>query len=353
MPLSTDLPTTKADGDANHTAGHNATNARVNEACTAVNLLPTTADVTAAVAAHEADTTSVHGIADTSALETTTGSAAKVSTHAAASDPHGDRAAAAAALAAHEADTTSVHGIADTAALATTAAVAAGYQPLDSGLTTIAGLTATTDSFLQAKGSAWAARTVAQVKTDLAISGDVSTFSANALTLGESTLPRLQVTSTSSATGTGNLRLTYFTAQKTETTTQVRVISGGTAAAATPTLVRIGLYLIDGSDGGTLVASTVSDTALFAATNTVYTRSWSTPYAKVAGQRYALSVLVVTGAAAPTLAGHAALASAAGEVTTVAPRLSATFSGQTDLPASFATGSLAVSGNLHYAAILP
>ena len=41
------------------------------------------------------------------------------------------------------------------------------WQPLDSDLTTIAGLTATTDNFLQAKGSAWASRTIAQVKTDL------------------------------------------------------------------------------------------------------------------------------------------------------------------------------------------
>jgi Protein of unknown function (DUF2793) len=44
-------------------------------------------------------------------------------------------------------------------------------QPLDSDLTTIAGLTATTDSFLQAKAGAWAARTIAQVKTDLGLSG--------------------------------------------------------------------------------------------------------------------------------------------------------------------------------------
>lgn len=43
------------------------------------------------------------------------------------------------------------------------------YQPLDSDLTTIAGLTATTDNFIQSKSSAWASRTVAQVKTDLSI----------------------------------------------------------------------------------------------------------------------------------------------------------------------------------------
>jgi hypothetical protein len=48
------------------------------------------------------------------------------------------------------------------------------YQPLDSDLTTIAGLTATTDNFLQAKSSAWASRTVAQVTTDLQGTGLVA-----------------------------------------------------------------------------------------------------------------------------------------------------------------------------------
>jgi hypothetical protein len=40
-------------------------------------------------------------------------------------------------------------------------------QPLDSDLTTISGLTATTDNFIQAKSSAWASRTPAQVAADL------------------------------------------------------------------------------------------------------------------------------------------------------------------------------------------
>ncbi len=44
-----------------------------------------------------------------------------------------------------------------------------GKQPLDSDLTTIAGLTATTDNFMQAKSSAWASRTVAQVAADLKV----------------------------------------------------------------------------------------------------------------------------------------------------------------------------------------
>lgn len=96
------------------------------------------ADATAKVAAHAADSTDIHGIPDTAALETQIGSqskattaqsaattaaagdaTAKVTAHTTASDPHGDRAAAGSALATHEADTTSIHGIANTAALET------------------------------------------------------------------------------------------------------------------------------------------------------------------------------------------------------------------------------------------
>ena len=70
----------------------------------------------------------------------------------------------------------------------------AGYgiadgQPLDADLMTIAGLTATTDNFLQAKAGAWASRTVAQVKTDLGLTGTNS---------GDQT-----ITLTGAVTGTG------------------------------------------------------------------------------------------------------------------------------------------------------
>ena len=44
-----------------------------------------------------------------------------------------------------------------------------GKQPLDSDLTTISGLTATTDNFLVSVASAWASRTPSQAKTTLAI----------------------------------------------------------------------------------------------------------------------------------------------------------------------------------------
>lgn len=54
----------------------------------------------------------------------------------------------------------------------------AAKQPLDADLTTIAGLTATTDNFMVAVASAWASRTVAQVKTTLALNNVNNTTDA-------------------------------------------------------------------------------------------------------------------------------------------------------------------------------
>jgi hypothetical protein len=177
-----------------------------------------------------------------------------------------------------------------------------------------------------------------------------TTVSANLLTTGEETFPRDFIAALTLGTNTGTLRLSYLTARKSETTTQIRVLSGSTSAAATPTLVRIGLFSIAGNGDGTLVAATTSDTALFAAANTRYTKSWASSYAKVAGQRYAVGILVVTSATAPSLAGVGA-----GNSTELAddPRLTASIASQTDLPASFTAASLAVSGTRFYAALLP
>lgn len=56
----------------------------------------------------------------------------------------------------------------------------AAKQPLDADLTTIAGLTATTDNFIVSVASAWASRTPAQVKTTLAIAeSDVANLTSD------------------------------------------------------------------------------------------------------------------------------------------------------------------------------
>lgn len=73
--------------------------------------------------------------------------AAAVAAHSAASDPHGDRAYTAGAVSAHEADTTNVHGIADTSALLDTGDIGVSVQ----GYSAV--LAATTASFTTADES--------------------------------------------------------------------------------------------------------------------------------------------------------------------------------------------------------
>lgn len=72
-----------------------------------------------------------------------------------------------------------------------------GKQPLDSDLTTIAGLTHADDTILQTKAGAWTARTPAQVKTDLGLA-TVATSGAYTDLSGKPAIP----TSYSDLTGT-------------------------------------------------------------------------------------------------------------------------------------------------------
>lgn len=174
-----------------------------------------------------------------------------------------------------------------------------------------------------------------------------------ALAGGDETTARELATSNTGPSTSTSMRLTYFTARRSETTTQVRTFSGTNAAGATPTLCRIGLYLIDASDNATLVASTANDTALWAATNTAYVRSWSTPYAKIAGQRYALGLLVVTGATAPSWPSTLSVASGLTAEMAQLPRLGGVLPTQSDLPGSFLNASVTSSAIRYYGVILP
>ena len=150
----------------------------------------------------------------------------------------------------------------------------------------------------------------------------------------------------------GQVRLSYFTATKSETINNIKGFTANTAAGATPTLCRLGLYSVDSSGNLTLVASCASDTTMFAATTSAYSRALTTPYAKVAGQRYAIGALVVTGATAPT--SPASFFSGPGsEMTATGPNEAAVLPGQTDLPASITAGSLGSSSQKMYAVVTP
>jgi len=174
----------------------------------------------------------------------------------------------------------------------------------------------------------------------------------NALAVGEEVYTRERADSSTGVVNTQALRLAYFTARKPQTTTKVRVRSGTTAAGATPTLCRVGLYLIDGAGDGTRVASILNDTSLFNLASTGFTRDWSVPYVMIAGQRYALGILIVTTAATPTLCGYT-YATSMDEEGAMTPRLTGRLNTQTDLPVAFADASLATTINRYYGVILP
>lgn len=176
-------------------------------------------------------------------------------------------------------------------------------------------------------------------------------YTASRLATGEETLPREDITTGQIGMNSGTMKIAHFTARKSETTTQVRVWCGGTAAGATPTLVRIGLYEIAADGSGVLVASTPNDTALLASSNTAYTKSWSSSYEKKAGRRYAVGILVVTGATAPTVAGDS---SSFSDEMIELPVMNAAVTGLADLPATTAAaGSLSTTSGRPYAVVLP
>lgn len=172
------------------------------------------------------------------------------------------------------------------------------------------------------------------------------------LATGQETYPRILAKDASVSSPTGRLRLTYWTARKTETCTQLKLISGSTAAAPAPTLVRGGIYTIDPAGAGTLAAAFANDITLFAAANTTYTKALIAPLTVLAGQTYATASIVVTAAAAPTISGIVNAGALANEYG-LAEWMGFFLDGQADLPAGFALAGLTSSASMIYGAVLP
>ncbi len=171
------------------------------------------------------------------------------------------------------------------------------------------------------------------------------------LNVGEGPLERAGTNSSGIPVSSGTVRLAYFTARKTETVASIRVLGGSTAAAATPSLVRLGVYEVAENGDLALVAATANDTSLFSVASTGYTRALTAPFEKLAGKTYALAWLVVTSVGTPTLSGLNSGVTPAEMAQS--PRLAGSRTGQTDLPATIPLANVGVTSFVPYGVLLP
>ena len=160
------------------------------------------------------------------------------------------------------------------------------------------------------------------------------------------TMPRWAVGGTLGLTS-GTVFWTHFTADRNMTVSAISVRTGSTAAAATPTLIRMGLYSESVVGDLTQIAATPNDTTLFATTNTIYTKSFSAITNVTMGNRYAVAVIVVSATTMPSLNTFGSGPGSA-EVT-VAPKMQSSLASQSDLPSSIVANSLATTGGVLYA----
>lgn len=137
------------------------------------------------------------------------------------------------------------------------------------------------------------------------------------------------------------LRLSFFTALRTETVTQIRTWTGAAAAAATPTLCRMGVYEVDASGNLGNLKAHANDTALWNGLNQTNTKTLTSSLNLVAGRIYCAAALCVTATTVPQLisCGPIFYLSVQSELA-ANPPVGAALPAQSDLPASIAIGAL-------------
>ncbi|HUM06410.1 MAG TPA: hypothetical protein VLT90_13175 [Terriglobales bacterium] len=171
-----------------------------------------------------------------------------------------------------------------------------------------------------------------------------------AVASGQQTMRREDCSSVALAYSTGDVRLTMLRPRYNFTATQIIMRTGSTAAAATPSICRYGLYLLNAAgDTWTLVGSTPNDTTLFAAANTQYSKTMSASVAMNPASRYAITAMCVTATTAPSFTGVSTQA----DVLNIAPAMSGTLLAQTDLPSSILVASLGTTSQLFFGIVAP
>lgn len=170
---------------------------------------------------------------------------------------------------------------------------------------------------------------------------DKIVFGGNA-TLGEQwTVPnRTPGVALPKAAASGTLLLAYFTARQAADVLTATVWVT-TAQGATPTLGKMALFTEASTGDITNVAVTANDATMFDSTGAV-SKAFTATYTLIPGQRYAFGVLAIGAGVGPTLVAAGGTGTdSEGLVLAATPRLAGVVTGQTDIPSSVATGSIA------------
>lgn len=163
------------------------------------------------------------------------------------------------------------------------------------------------------------------------------------LNSGIVSVPRIACPSSGIGVTSQSLYWVFFTADRDMTVSTITFRSGGTAAAATPSLIRWGLYSESIVGDLSLIASTPNDTTLLAAANTTYSKAFSASADVTMGSRYGAGLLVVSATTTPTMVGTGG-GLGSGELS--APlKLNGILTSQTDLPSSVVASSVGLQAN--------
>ena len=157
-------------------------------------------------------------------------------------------------------------------------------------------------------------------------------------TTNVATCPRWSTVINDTSTGAGwdSISLTRLIAPYNFTVSNIALVCTSRARGGTPT-IRFGIYTRSGTTF-TLVARTASDSTIFAATNTKYTRALNTTggypstYNLTAGSEYWIGLIIYNASQYPYILANVSAASDAGRVATGTELY--TVSSQTDLATS-------------------
>lgn len=235
----------------------------------------------------------------------------------------------------------------------------ANYQPVDADLTAIAALSPSNDDFVQRKAGAWSNRTIAQVKTDLSLtgtnSGDHNEDYITVLNLLGSVIKYQSFGLNYSEVATTIVNApgyTYFipvyikTAQSITGVKFLQTVQGAYTATNNS---KVALYSYSAGTM-TLVASCANDTTLFKGTaHAVKAVAFSSPYSAAAGIYFVGLLLNGTiDVTQPQIGGgwvYENTAAVTADLTNSAKLSCTTASTVTDLPASLAMSAAITNNN--------